>query len=57
MKYMVGEQFFKENSNQGNQQILEDADSEDDDTEEMPYTVLEKYDVSIIFALHSQQLS
>ena len=56
MKYMVGEQFFKENSNQGNQQILEDADSEDD-TEEMPYTVLEKYDVSIIFALHSQQLS
>ena len=57
MKYMVGEQFFKENSNQGNQQILEDADSEDDDTEEMPYTVLEKFDVRIILALHSQLLS
>ena len=57
MKYMVGEQFFKENSNQGNQQILEDVDSEDDDTEEIPYTVLEKYDVRIILALNSQLLS
>merc|ERR1712203_642336 len=40
MKYMIGEVFFKENSNQGNQQIFEDDYSEDDDTEEIPYTVL-----------------
>lgn len=45
MKYMIGEVFFKENSNQGNQHIsLEDEDNEDDDTEEIPYSVLEQYD-------------
>merc|ERR1712203_627419 len=43
MKYMIGEVFFKENSNQGNQQIFEDDYSEDDDTEEIPYSVLERY--------------
>jgi len=45
MKYMIGEVFFKENSNQGNQHIsFEDEDNEDDDTEEIPYSVLEQYD-------------
>ena len=48
---MIGEVFFKENSNQGNQQIFEDDYSEDDDTEEIPYTVLERYNVSIIVTL------
>jgi len=42
---MIGEVFFKENSNQGNQHIsFEDEDNEDDDTEEIPYSVLEQYD-------------
>jgi len=40
---MLGEQYFKENGDQGNQQILEEADSEDD-TEEIPYSVLEQYE-------------
>jgi len=43
MKYMIGEVFFKENSNQGNQQLFEDDDSEEDDTEEIPYSVMEQY--------------
>ena len=58
MKYMIGEVFFKENSNQGNQHIsFEDEDNEDDDTEEIPYSVLEQYDVRIIFDPNSQLLS
>ena len=56
MKYMIGEVFFKENSNQGNQQLFEDDDSEDDDTEEIPYSVMEQYNVRIIFGLNSQVL-
>jgi len=42
---MIGEVFFKENSNRGNQHIsFEDDDNEYDDTEEIPYSVLEQYD-------------
>jgi len=42
MKYMIGEKFFKENDNRGTQQNFEDDDSEDD-IEEIPYSVLERY--------------
>ena len=47
MKYMIGEKFFKENDNRGTQQNFEDDDSEDD-IEEIPYSVLERYNVRII---------
>ena len=50
MKYMIGEEFFKENNNRGTQQIFEDGDSEDD-IEEIPYSVLERYNVRIILKL------
>ena len=47
MKYMIGEKFFKENDNRGTEQNFEDDDSEDD-IEEIPYSVLERYNVRII---------
>jgi len=43
MKYMIGEVFFKDKYNQEDHQLHRDDDYEDD-TEEIPYTVLEQYE-------------
>ena len=52
---MIGEVFFKGNSNQEHQHITFEDDDEDD-TEEIPYTVLEQYNVRIISGCNSQLL-
>ena len=52
MKYMIGEVFFKGNSKQEHQPITFEDD--EDDTEELPYSVLEQYNVRIISGFNSQ---
>ena len=52
---MIGEVFFKDKYNQEDHQLHRDDDYEDD-TEEIPYTVLEQYNVRTISGFNSQLL-
>ena len=55
-QYMVGEYFFKDHDEDHHHFHEEDGDGSDGDEDQLPYTVVEEYEVAVVYPLGSPWL-